>query len=281
MSKLSRNDKAVTKQEQVPLSDEENVAVYTKKQRCRREYVWMNNIFPIEIPPVVWKNLVDQPASAFSTPAPAPLPEVCPNQFKHEWSDDSCRFTDELTENDVISPSKRLKLLCRNNTAYWFYPANDTDVNNSGQNVQQNGYRVVVWLEDGSTLRTHPTNLFYLAHRQYNLPATERVYSPTHLPQDPYLKSVILRATRLLSACLHCGSGDSIQSSKKQCWEFQRTRPQSGNKCSEVFETVVVPGLGRFSVADGSIQIRFDSGVTLHSSINDSLFQQMVAHGSR
>ena len=209
MSKLSRNDRPNSEKDKdlkAPSENDEDVAVYTKKQRIRREYVWMTNIFPVEIPPFAWRNLVNKPSSSFTTSSPTPLPEVCPNQFKHKWRE-SNSSTPELEQDSIINPGKRFKLYYQNETAYWFYPSNEKQ--------QQNGYRIVVWLQDGSTLRTHPTNLFYLAHRQYDLKATERIYSPTHLPQDPYLKGVILCATRLLSACLH--SDDREQTN--QCWE--------------------------------------------------------------
>jgi len=270
MSKLSRNDRPNSekdyKDSKASSENDEDVAVYTKKQRIRREYVWMTNIFPVEIPPFAWRNLVNKPSSSFTTSSPAPLPEVCPNQFKHQWREGNSNTQEP---DGIVNPGKRLKLYYHNETAYWFYPSNDKQ--------QQNGFRIVVWLQDGSTLRTHPTNLFYLAHRQYGLKATDRIYSPTHLPQDTYLKGVILCATRLLSACLH-SSDDTVQTN--QCWEEQRVQPQLGNKCGDIFETAVIAGLGRFSVADGSVQIRYDSGVTLHSSINDALLQQLVALGS-
>ena len=277
MSKLSRNVRPDQAPKQVT---EEDCAVYKRKQH-RREYVWLRNIFPIENPPYAWKNLTDFPTTSknVTTPSPIPLPEVCPNQFKHEW-----RGTCAVESDDTISdtPGKTLRLLYHANNAYWFYTnsahgalgSSDQQNQNIIGGQYQSGYRVVVWLEDGSILRTHPTNLFYFCHSQYNMPSTERTYSPTHLPHDTKLKNILLKITRLLSSCMH------VDAKPKQCWEMQ-IQPQQGNKCCDIFETTTIADLGRFSVADGSVQIRFDSGVTLHSSIDDQTFNHILYHGSR
>nr|CAB3227131.1 uncharacterized protein C5orf34 homolog [Phallusia mammillata] len=262
------------------------------QQEGRREYIWLKHIFPVQLCPKSWqyplskalsisgKQLIPNLEGALDvTHAPRPLPSVCAKQFRHQWrADESLANSAESelvlpTENERSMQKNVLKLLWNNKTLYWL---------NCTKSSGDMG--IEVWMHDGSVLKSISASKYYLRHLSFNAAngavELERTYSPTALPLKPDLKTVILRAVRLLSYIEQNGKIED-PSSNSICWHDALSLESKmslnsleDDKIQPNLE-VVVPNLGKFTAINGSIQVSFDDESAMHVAVSQSQYLQL------
>nr|XP_026692355.1 uncharacterized protein C5orf34 homolog [Ciona intestinalis] len=203
------------------------------------------------------------------------LPDNCPKPFKHQWRTNTSE--ESLTEDSNLSllPHKRVKCMLFNGNMYWFFH-NEIHSNNTQHDIE-------VWLNDGSIL-TGSTGRFHFSYKEYKrdenmklVLSKERMYTPTALPMDEKLKNIILRVMRLCSTDTKFENASS-KPVESACWVDAYPKLKGNAKSGDLGDLqsdnvnpsgyVIVPNLGKFSSAGGSVQVCFDDEATVHAALS-------------
>ncbi|XP_076817570.1 uncharacterized protein C5orf34 homolog [Clavelina lepadiformis] len=240
------------------------------------------------------------------THAPKSLTSVCKKQFRHKWraereddNEDMILPTTFAVDGKSSSEHKLVKMLWNSGITYW---VTHFGCNEEKQSSSEAAYSSMeAWLPDGSIIYSTPSTSYYFTHLKPSVvndvgaaSQSTRMYSANALPIDSELKTIILRCIRfrsyteqqfsLLSDTLHahepCWHGSSILDvmlKNDDLNEDDNNLNPVNDKVPSLFETSVIPSLGKFSAVGGSVQVSFDDGTMLNIAVSEKVVENLCS----
>ncbi|XP_039251663.1 uncharacterized protein C5orf34 homolog [Styela clava] len=306
---LSENDKVNHK-------FESQQDIESSQSSSQNIYVWQTRIFPVFNCPTEWQYPLELALHAkYGTRhekwksrdnrslAVASVSRICEGQFRHKWRNViSCSSKDiqpmnkdngneiSLYETHFSSGNSVIKFMWCENASYWM---------SSKLNDQQS--KVEVWFANGDVFKSHPLNDRYFIHvypslhnssscsKEYlytNGKFVEKIISSASVPaQNSILKSIMLRCIRMLLNRQQEVANFAGMDNDTPCWNSNKHEELRHASFSlddvekvSINEKVHITGVGKFSVADDSIQIAFDDGSVLHMTIDIGQLRKSGQH---
>ena len=288
--KLSRSADTAASSKKASVAENGKESILSSNKAQTRKYLRVKHIFPISLCPGYWRypvSLAKQVANPShkeinelinSSHAPQPISAVCEKQFLHSWRMNADANTSELSlpasDNTNETNVKSLKLVWSKGAVYWIMKKCD-------EQTEKEIVGIEVWLSDDTIMESQVSSNFYYAHMTYDdsfsAVKTKRFYSPTALPMDSSLKTVLLRAIRLQSYNQQILKQDKASKKHAYCWHDDISGfgnlvidTDKENLLENLFENAEIAGLGSFSVASNSVQVVFDDGTTLYISLDQN-----------